>query len=964
MASYKPPLSPTFKPLVLAGEVASDGVKVLPSPVMVSASAAKKQAVPAIPPQSSAAPIPPIQAPPTPPNRLLRTDGEKPIPLRFGDGSVRHGWVLIPGTRESGGMPYYYDEETGVSCWEKPSGEDLGAVGDSVSVVIRRAISASGSTGDGDDRPLPKGWVLVPASPASMNRVYYYHANLGRSLWVRPTIGSEASYRELGEDSPLPDGWVVVKGVAAAGGRDYYHNKALGKSMWTRPGGPRLQNAHSVRSDVSLPDQNPLPDGWAFMPGTTRSKGRGFYYHQARNESRWTRPIGNQEEGHTGVVRDDSLPEGWVRVPGSKRSSGRPYFYNSVLNKSSWTRPEVKDVISTMERMTIGDEEVVNTAMSKAKSVNPLYHPVTGQPISSAIRSTELAVTPEQSRVISAVEESRDRDLWQRDAGGSGDLIMPPAVDLKVSHEVPNVSREEGRTEAWTSSPTGSSVYAVKETSANPALLTPLPADFMNGAVLVAGTKQDDYLGKSDAISYGSVMFRDRSMSPPAGSSNRGLDSAGAASPKDNSVDRAKLATMPNKVRLGREGAALSSVRGELAVFSNGMSLDEMSPMVDSATRPQLPSQEDPAVHAAECAGRLEELASLKGQAISQDMSDWTPHSGAVSKDELPYSKTSPNGDAAVARVSPPKHRRTPYKDLVAPSRVSDYSRVLTVAEPESGLPRNPAAESLVYMNGPGTSTRNSYQNLRALERKTSALYGPALSNGDSHYSSRSASDSAMFHTANGGSSVILGAKMASMPMCESSDDLRKGMMASDDLGVSGSTHVETGGSDDRTKALSSPPVGDVDMKKKVGSKSPLPPGWVTMVAFDQGRRYYYNAEKNLSVWERPDASTGDKALSPLPDISRDVAEENKKGGWLGSTTFGIADGLGVDSQAGGDDPAALPLILAKQHIPGCPEAADAEGPSPDVGELPAGWVALWAPNKRVYFYNQERGVTDWERPV
>lgn len=119
------------------------------------------------------------------------------------------------------------------------------------------------------------------------------------------------------------------------------------------------------------------------------------------------------------------------------------------------------------------------------------------------------------------------------------------------------------------------------------------------------------------------------------------------------------------------------------------------------------------------------------------------------------------------------------------------------------------------------------------------------------------------------------------------------------------------------------------------------------MVAFDTavGRTYYYNEALGKSVWERPTEGArppgGSSSASPSSAQSERGAGDVPDVLWPGST----------DAVSGFE-------MFTRADAPG--EAEEL----PDVGLLPPGWLALTAPNGRIYFYNEELGRTDWKRPT
>ena len=136
------------------------------------------------------------------------------------------------------------------------------------------------------------GWTEV--QDPSSGRAYFYHAETGRSEWIRP---AEMDATDDGGGDAVDHGWVEVED--AASGRTYFYHAATGRSEWTRPAemgtstlaapGGGGQDALDGRGGGDAVDH-----GWAEVEDA--ASGRTYYWHASTGRSEWSRPAEMDQE--------------------------------------------------------------------------------------------------------------------------------------------------------------------------------------------------------------------------------------------------------------------------------------------------------------------------------------------------------------------------------------------------------------------------------------------------------------------------------------------------------------------------------------------------------------------------------------------------------------------------------------------------------------------------------------------
>ncbi|KAL7543111.1 hypothetical protein ACHAWF_009460 [Thalassiosira exigua] len=123
----------------------------------------------------------------------------------------------------------------------------------------------------------------------------------------------------------------------------------------------------------------------------------------------------------------------------------------------------------------------------------------------------------------------------------------------------------------------------------------------------------------------------------------------------------------------------------------------------------------------------------------------------------------------------------------------------------------------------------------------------------------------------------------------------------------------------------------EVDNDSEVDKGDQLPPGWIALEDADSGDTYYLNEKTMETTWDRPCRDNSEKGGPEIDDNSEDEPDN--------------------DNGDGNND---------EEEEDASNEDNDTVGDSDD---LPPGWEAILDPSSGDYYYVQENGETQWERP-
>jgi len=229
------------------------------------------------------------------------------------------GWQEIsdPNT----GQTYYWNESSNETCWERPfANEDENISADKPMSTVDKQTSAE----------LAVETSMLPAPE------------------VRDVAAEQPETTRFDSNSQLPEGWIEATNPTS--GETYYVNTADNTTSWERP-----QMELSQEFFATQPRETTLPK-------------------QAPEESQLketTIPTEAANISKTGDEARSFLPPGWVEVV--DEASGRPYFFHEADNVTSWDPPAAPRVESITENYQPGETEteIMKEAASPENQATP-----------------------------------------------------------------------------------------------------------------------------------------------------------------------------------------------------------------------------------------------------------------------------------------------------------------------------------------------------------------------------------------------------------------------------------------------------------------------------------------------------------------------------------------------------------------------------------------------------------------
>ncbi|KAL7431539.1 hypothetical protein ACHAXM_002719 [Skeletonema potamos] len=280
------------------------------------------------------------------------------------------GWVSS--IDETTGKTFYYNEETGVSTWERPSIEEANdalpedelpvedIAADEPNVIKTDEMEHDANPWQIDEvveepglveetipissDELPPGW--SSSVDEASGKIFYYNEE-GVSSWEKPSI-------EGARDQAEPDDETSVDRVTEPQGVVDDRIDVSGESQ-----------GREIDVDLTTKDSPPtsgLPDGWRELQD--EGTGNTYYWNEVTNETSWDCPqvtadvdsaaaadvhkeededtnehdgLDEQAEPHLNNREEDHLPDGWMATV--DETSGNTYYYNEKTNVTTWDRP-------------------------------------------------------------------------------------------------------------------------------------------------------------------------------------------------------------------------------------------------------------------------------------------------------------------------------------------------------------------------------------------------------------------------------------------------------------------------------------------------------------------------------------------------------------------------------------------------------------------------------------------------
>ncbi len=318
------------------------------------------------------------------------------------------GWVELVDPVSN--IPYYYNEEEGISSWDKPSCAVVS------SLEPESEFSSPENTGIQQDDIAEQNSFSPEDTHAVSESVPDGHMDNNDEAAV-----SQEDLNDV-DNNVLPPEWVEM--IDPSSGKSYYYNEQTLVSSWDRPASNNdnedegennniVANAENEvaeselidsaptdnndKNDIAQPsnveikgeqvtdDEAALPVGWVEMVDT--DTGMTYYFNEAEGLSTWEKPLrsknedevdldvvdgnadGNvmvqistleknqvyeyeqEQEQNTDMDANETnaalLPEGWVEV--IDPGSGLPYYLNKAENVTQWNKPVIESSKATKE---------------------------------------------------------------------------------------------------------------------------------------------------------------------------------------------------------------------------------------------------------------------------------------------------------------------------------------------------------------------------------------------------------------------------------------------------------------------------------------------------------------------------------------------------------------------------------------------------------------------------------------
>ena len=394
-------------------------------------------------------------------------------------GAPQEESVLPPGWVESvdpaSGRPFYYNESSGESSWERPTVQAEEAEKEPADVPtemeeqvvesITETVEETAAKGTADapsdqledpqlpaetnvpegEPVLPLGWV-ESVDPASGNP-FYFNESTQESSWERPIVPPEEVQEEVAGVTEEPVAGRVTQTEVPG---------SLPEAVDT-PLDQQLEDPRPAAETNILQEELDLPSGW--VQSIDPDSGNPFYFNETTQESSWERPsifsdlkeeityvesaegelaTGVEEPAAETVAEDEGpeleskeatelpletpaqdeldtdLPPGWVVA--LDPSSGSTYYYNEIDNESSWEKP----------KKMIPEQTNVNAASANA-DVAPTEHAGENDqqgeepPVSEKPDSTSDELPPNWEEVVDPTtgdiyycNRVEDKTSWER----------------------------------------------------------------------------------------------------------------------------------------------------------------------------------------------------------------------------------------------------------------------------------------------------------------------------------------------------------------------------------------------------------------------------------------------------------------------------------------------------------------------------------------------------------------------
>ncbi|CAB9511698.1 transport protein SEC16B [Seminavis robusta] len=368
------------------------------------------------------------------------------------------GWVEM--LDETTGTPYYWNEVTGTTAWERPT---LASNGDQPPTVGVPTMQ--------DDEMLPE----ASPEPVQTTEQLEENAPYGAEAVVEE-IAPEAHIpkeQEAITDSDavqpyLPEGWSEVTDPST--GRIYYINETDGTTSWDMPVAPAVEDSRKNGSEGTpgvegeSPEQSgfdeSIPTGVDSLeqadtvdePFVTAGDDSALDAHHksaletVESVDKKDGTGASDEPSKESITSQTALPDGWVE--GFDEALGKTYYYNSISNESSWERPTwphvtqeelATDVADTNENVV---EEIEGAPAESTEAI-------AGQEMNELVQASSLeASASPQAEPEELTDQPESGDLTGQEFGNASQ--QNPGEALGESQPRSDVPAESGLPPGWT----------------------------------------------------------------------------------------------------------------------------------------------------------------------------------------------------------------------------------------------------------------------------------------------------------------------------------------------------------------------------------------------------------------------------------------------------------------------------------------------------------------------------------
>jgi hypothetical protein len=381
----------------------------------------------------------------------------------------------------SSGLPYYYNEESGETSWDRPTG----------STETGERMAETSEPGEEDNivptsskSSLPVGW--TEEVDELTGRRYYYHVERDITTWERPVEepsvadgseheaavpdldtkfsaeGAEESKDDVQEETehtgrdasmleniadaneaaaPLPDGW--TEHIDPASGRPYYVNSAENATSWERPSVESANDAEAIAEPPTV-SRSTGRDGMDSLPESTSFGNVEETVDLGESE---TAPLAEPDAGgedenmqedlhqlQQEATRESSseLPEEWEEIVDP--DSGRVYYYNAADGTTSWDPPVVPVPAESLR--PVSDSEPERTSETELSSAAPENPPMSSESWNLVSSQGSYDTAGDQHGITShpevhiesavSVDEGTAESTEQAGSGAPGTESLPP----------------------------------------------------------------------------------------------------------------------------------------------------------------------------------------------------------------------------------------------------------------------------------------------------------------------------------------------------------------------------------------------------------------------------------------------------------------------------------------------------------------------------------------------------------